>query len=118
MADARDCVRVTRGMRKRAATNTFPEQSDAKKKKRVVLGELSTSPYNLDLVDDEKKKITDLNKKRKRVLVFEYDDKKSDDPQMCSAYVSDIYTYLRQMEVDPRFQFVLENFQIRDICCM
>ncbi|CAM8929998.1 unnamed protein product [Rhodiola kirilowii] len=77
-----DCVRVTRGIRKRVATNSFLEQSDAKK--RVVFREL----FNLE-VEKKKKKTSDI-------------DAKSDDPQMCGAYVSDIHSYLHQMEMEPR----------------
>ncbi|KAL9685501.1 hypothetical protein QQ045_022951 [Rhodiola kirilowii] len=77
-----DCVRVTRGIRKRVATNSFLEQPDAKK--RVVFREL----FNLE-VEKKKKKTSDI-------------DAKSDDPQMCGAYVSDIHSYLHQMEMEQR----------------
>ncbi|CAM8913000.1 unnamed protein product [Rhodiola kirilowii] len=95
MAEIRDCVRVTRGMRKRAATNSFVEQPDAKK--RVVLAEISNTP------NFEARKKNDIDTDKKKNAVKDEDiDAKSDDPQMCPAYVSDIYSYLRQLEMEPK----------------
>uniref|UniRef100_A0A7N0UAJ0 Cyclin A n=1 Tax=Kalanchoe fedtschenkoi TaxID=63787 RepID=A0A7N0UAJ0_KALFE len=96
MADIRDCVRVTRGMRKRAATNSFVQQPLSKK--RVVLSELPISP-NLEAHGGGSEKKRHV----KRPAESQDDvDAKSDDPQMCPAYVSDIYSYLRQMEIQPK----------------
>ncbi|CAM8885596.1 unnamed protein product [Rhodiola kirilowii] len=91
MESIRDCVRVTRGMRKRAATNSFAEQPDAKK--RVVLGELSN--FEVECGSEKRNCVGNRN----RTVVVEDDiDAKSDDPQMCPAYVADIYKYLHEME--------------------
>ncbi|KAL0826105.1 hypothetical protein Bca101_049782 [Brassica carinata] len=58
----------------------------AKKKKRVVLGEL------LNLC--KKKSNSNVPKESKSDI-----DTRSDDPQMCAPYVTGIFVYLRQLEV-------------------
>lgn len=78
-------------------------------KKRVALGEISNNSNlfeNEDLLCREFEAPKCL-KKRKRA-VKEEDvgvdvGEKFDDPQMCCAYVSDIYEYLHQMEVNNIF---------------
>lgn len=82
MAGQANCIRVTRLGSKRVAASLGVPESQPWSKKRVVFGEI------------------------KKCLRREDDDKgvdvsgKSDDPQMCSAYVDDICHYLHQMEVN------------------
>lgn len=70
------------------------------KRKRVVLGEIQNV-----LAFDEKKSKGKRNLKKGIVCVKEENgsaivvETESDDPQMCGAYASDIYDYLRNMEV-------------------
>lgn len=119
MADQGDCARVTRlAAKKRAAEATGPEQN---KKKRVVLGEIQNVLPSKDAGVSTNQKLGVKNEKIKdkpkrnvkkgkagtketKSLKTESDpgidlDGKSDDPQMCGAYVSDIYEYLHNMEV-------------------
>ena len=111
MADQENCVRLTRMAKKRAA-EAIAATVMPKKKKRVVLGELSNNLSNvvgsdqnllLGSLEIEKGKCRSKKKKLKKAVVKNFEDDvedlKSDDPQLCSAYVSQIYDYLRQMEV-------------------
>ncbi|KAJ4701673.1 Cyclin [Melia azedarach] len=121
MADQENCVRVTRAAKKRAAAVNAEDQPA--NKKRVVLGELSNLSnvvvsVNPSLKPESQKPKGKSKTKVKRALVptkeetkttkkedVEPDvdiDEKSDDPQMCGPYVSDIYEYLHKMEVDPK----------------
>lgn len=76
-------------------------------KKRSVLGEISSNlvqvPQKFESVaNNNKVKKALKNKIEKKDGKFESSidvDGDSDDPQMCSAYASDIYQYLRNMEV-------------------
>lgn len=109
MADQENCARVTRlAAKKRAAEQTLQQS----KNKRVVLGEIQNvlTSENLGLDGNwsgaEKKK----SRAKRNVKIEEcvkenkgFDlnvEAKSDDPQMCGAYVSDIYEYLHKMEVN------------------
>ncbi|XP_073305220.1 putative cyclin-A3-1 [Primulina huaijiensis] len=120
MADQENCVRVTRlAAKKRAATESAQEHN---KKKRVVLGEIQNVASSQG-VGLEKKMKCDVAKKKKEVkpkrdaknsksglkdtlgVKEDYDSwidvvAGSDDPQMCGAYVSDIYGYLHNMEME------------------
>lgn len=85
-------------------------------KKRTVLGEISSNCVNAVVASKNKKcrvdpeKLEGRVKKRgkkavKKIVIEEksgsgFDvDGELDDPQMCAAYASDIYEYLRNMEV-------------------
>ncbi|XP_073125995.1 putative cyclin-A3-1 [Henckelia pumila] len=120
MADQENCVRVTRlAAKNRAAPESAPEQN---KKRRVVLGEIQNIVSSQDVGLGKKVK-RDAAKKKKEVKP-KRDAKSSkssaketldvkedygsgidvvaecDDPQMCGAYVSDIYGYLQNMEME------------------
>ncbi|KZV54549.1 hypothetical protein F511_01347 [Dorcoceras hygrometricum] len=120
MADQENCVRVTRlAAKKRAAAESSQEHN---KKKRVVLGEIQNVVSSRDLGLGKKMKCDVAMRKKevkpKRVaknskssvkdtsgVKEDYDsgfdvNAESDDPQMCGAYVSDIYGYLHSMEMD------------------
>lgn len=108
MSSQENCVPVTRSSLKRAALSMItPEPAT---KKRVVLGEISNNSSvfeNEDLLCREFE-VPKCSKKRKRGVKEDVSvdvGEKFDDPQMCCAYVSDIYEYLQQMEV--RFFFFL-----------
>ncbi|KAJ0231887.1 Cyclin-A3-4 [Hirschfeldia incana] len=105
MTEKEICARMTRaaGKRKSMATATEDERFA---KKRVVLGELPnlSNISVLSNFNQIQKPIEALSKLRKTAPVeFGSDiDSRSDDPKMCGPYVSDIYEYLRQMEVKPK----------------
>lgn len=118
MADQENFVRVTRAAaKKRAASGSALEQPA--KKKRVVLGELPTNTnvvvsVNPSLKAEPRKAkakakkalLTEKTKAKAKTKATEYADididARSDDPQICGAYVTDIYQYLHSMEVDPK----------------
>ncbi|KAL4335641.1 hypothetical protein GQ457_07G025030 [Hibiscus cannabinus] len=123
MAYQENCVRLTRAAaKKRAAESAGLTEEKGVTKKRVVLGELSNSSNivvsgnKAQGKENQKKQPKRKPKTKTRVVKPALkvskeeteDDKpadidaKSDDPQMCGHYVSDIYEYLRQMEVDPK----------------
>lgn len=131
MADQENCVRVTRAAKKRAAAVNAEDQPA--NKKRVVLGELSNLSnvvvsVNPSLKPESQKPKGKSKTKVKRALVptkeetkttkkedVEPDvdiDEKSDDPQMCGPYVSDIYEYLHKMEVSRRFYLLAVFFSL------
>ncbi|XP_010556425.1 PREDICTED: putative cyclin-A3-1 [Tarenaya hassleriana] len=114
------CLRVTRAIKKRsAAAAAMAEVEDCPVgKRRVVLGELKNLANIVVSVNPNLGKETQKAKgkgkgrvaKAKRVLIpaTEEDesaatdiDAKSDDPQMCAAYVKDIFEYLCKMEAEP-----------------
>ncbi|KAI3465298.1 hypothetical protein Pfo_021961 [Paulownia fortunei] len=124
MADQENCMRVTRlAAKKRAAEEAMqqlhPQQN---KKKRVVLGEIQNvlSSQNLGLDRNQKLRIGNEKKeskpkrngKKRKASVKETKSAKEeegsginakcDDPQMCEAYVSDIYEYLHNMEMEAK----------------
>lgn len=109
MADQENCARVTRlAAKKRAAEQTLQQS----KNKRVVLGEIQNvlTSENLGLDGnwsgaEKKKSRAKRNVKREECVKedkgFDVNvEAKPDDPQMCGAYVSDIYEYLHKMEVN------------------
>ncbi|CAL0322484.1 unnamed protein product [Lupinus luteus] len=65
-----------------------------KKRKRVPLGELTNFPLEKPVPGSE----TENNRVRKKPAT---EPDYNSDPQFCAPYVSDIYEYLRKMEVDP-----------------
>lgn len=101
-------MRLTRlAARKRAAEEAMQHNI---KRKRVVLGEIQNvlafdENLKIGVVIDEKKSKGKRNVKKGIVCVKEENgsaivvETESDDPQMCGAYASDIYDYLRNMEV-------------------
>lgn len=115
MADQENFVRVTRAAaKKRAASGSASEQPA--KKKRVVLGELPTNTNVVVSVNPSlKAEPRKAKAKAKKALLTEKTkakaktkatedadidiDARSDDPQICGAYVTDIYQYLHSMEV-------------------
>ncbi|KAM7514393.1 hypothetical protein LguiA_003976 [Lonicera macranthoides] len=113
MADQENCVRLTRMAKKRAAESIAATVMPTKKR-RVVLGELSNNLSNvfgpdqnplLGSLEIEKGKCRSKKKKLKKAVVKNFEDVedlKSDDPQLCSAYVSQIYDYLRQIEIEAK----------------
>ncbi|KAF1887056.1 hypothetical protein Lal_00046294 [Lupinus albus] len=127
MSDKENLVRPQREAKKRAAA-AISEQSNtgtSRKKKRVTLGNLTYLPPDKPVSGSELGANGTL-KKSKRVPLRELTNfqlekpvhgsdtennrvrKKpatgpdyNSDPQFCAPYVSDIYEYLRKMEVDP-----------------
>ncbi|KAL6974859.1 cyclin [Sarracenia purpurea var. burkii] len=111
MAAEESCARVTRLAKKRAAEAfATPEPQRHATKKRVVLGELRDSsnvPATTDLdMDPPMPKCRTKGKAKKAVTPTaatptppQEIDSKSEDPQMCSSFVSEIYEYLHNMEV-------------------
>ncbi|CAM8923664.1 hypothetical protein QQ045_022045 [Rhodiola kirilowii] len=118
MADKENCVRITRGMKRRAAAaglESAPQLPE--RKKRVALGEISNTS---NILGEREVGMEAKSKKRKsrkgakkaivldEVTVSESREEKKDeggekrnDPRMCAAYASDIYVYLKAMEVHP-----------------
>lgn len=121
MAETDNCVRVTRASKKRAAAVAVPGDQPTNKK-RVVLGELSNI-QNVTGSLSQKRKVKSLitkckPKKRTKICVAPsiktnvvVDDNEPkltvddllDDPEMTGPYSSDIYAYLRRMEVRDLF---------------
>ncbi|XAR48392.1 hypothetical protein NMG60_11031210 [Bertholletia excelsa] len=113
MANHENCVRVTRLAKKRAAEAMSVQQERQPTKKRVVLGELtnmSNAPATKDLTSEPPKQKYRAKKKVKKAVTsattttttttVQDTDSKLEDPQMCEAYASDIYKYLRSMEME------------------
>ncbi|MCD7470774.1 hypothetical protein HAX54_010884 [Datura stramonium] len=115
MADQENFVRVTRLAKKRAA-EAMVQYLQQPNKKRVVLGEIQDlSNVSINQIEEKvfgseplkpKTKQT-IKRKVKRSVTekekeFDVDAKLDDDPQMCSAYASDIYDYLHQMEIEKK----------------
>lgn len=104
MADQENFVRVTRLAKKRAA-EAMVQHLQQPNKKRVVLSEIQDlSNVGINQIEDKVFVSEPLRPKCKQITKRKV--KSSDDPQMCSAYVSDIYDYLHQMEVSA-FLFTL-----------
>ncbi|KAL6572459.1 Cyclin [Orobanche minor] len=119
MADQENRMIVTRlAAKKRAAQESLQLQQKINKKKRVMLGEIqnvlcseklgldknrikdSKSPRNWK---KEKTSVEETkSEKEGNGSVINGDVKNYGDPQMCEAYVSDIYEYLHNMEVKIR----------------
>ncbi|XP_022952036.1 putative cyclin-A3-1 [Cucurbita moschata] len=119
MAETQNSVRVTRASKKRAAMASMPEDQPASKK-RVVLGELSNIQNvtgSLPQKRRAKSQITKCKPKKRtkvcvaptiKTAVLEDNEPKLsiddilDDPEMKGPYSSDIYSYLRIMEAEPK----------------
>ncbi|KAL1823288.1 hypothetical protein ACET3Z_010066 [Daucus carota] len=109
MTGQENCTRATRQATKRAASAMSVLASQQPfTKKRSVLGEISSN-----VVAAPKKSECGANNKRvkKAVVTKKSDDAfgssidvdgDSNDPQMCAAYASDIYQYLRNMEIETK----------------
>ncbi|KAK7321658.1 hypothetical protein VNO77_32510 [Canavalia gladiata] len=96
MAHQENRVRPQREAKKRAAA-ALCELSGAAKKKRAVLGDLTNLPNAV--VPPEKPKVKKRKVEKPTLTVIT--PEKLNDPQFCGPYVSDIYEYLRRMEVVP-----------------
>ncbi|CAN6304337.1 unnamed protein product [Urochloa humidicola] len=116
--------RLTRAQAKRAAAVTAVAVAVAAKRKRVALTELPSLPnashYGGDDYDREdkparKQRLVEPESKPKpkpravpkpapppSAVAAEAADAEEGDPQLCAPYASDIYSYLRSMEVQPR----------------
>ncbi|CAN8320794.1 unnamed protein product [Cochlearia groenlandica] len=109
MAENQICVRITRAAAKRKAMAT--EDDEPLTKKRIVLGEL------MNLSNVQTKTLVAPPKNRKLApppppslaavesissSSFSDIDSRSDDPKMCGPYVTDIYEYLRELEMKPK----------------
>ncbi|XP_076917165.1 G2/mitotic-specific cyclin C13-1-like [Bidens hawaiensis] len=96
-------VRVTRLAKKRAMEATGIHFQPANKK-RVVLGELSNNVVSSENQKKVKKDVivkpAVVEKEDERVGEKIGDALTSVDPQMCEAYVSDIFDYLHNMEME------------------
>ncbi|XP_059286570.1 G2/mitotic-specific cyclin C13-1-like [Lycium ferocissimum] len=106
MADQGNFVRVTRLAKKREA-EAMVKHLQQPNKKRVVLGEIQDlSNAGFNQIKPKTKQITTKRKVKRCVSEKEkeidVDAKLDDDPQMCCAYVSDIYHYLHQMEIEKK----------------
>ncbi|KAK7310791.1 hypothetical protein RJT34_08524 [Clitoria ternatea] len=99
---------------KRRAEAAIHELHGAPKRKRTVLGDITNAPLENSgsrilnekekpgsQILDEKKNPGKLKKPMPLVAPVTLLGK-GDDPQLCVPYASDIYEYLRRMEVDPK----------------
>lgn len=103
MADEKEnCVRMTRAATKRKASMEATIDEERINKKRVVLGDLP----NMTNIKKPRKATKIPTKQKKSVSIptlvtLNSDiDTRSDDPQMCGPYVTSIFEYLRQLEVN------------------
>ncbi|KAI3726641.1 hypothetical protein L1987_66440 [Smallanthus sonchifolius] len=103
MADQEN-KRITR-MAKKRAMEAIESQLQPAKKNRVVLGEISNNApasgsqaMKSVPVKISKPKCRSRKAKKTLELFAEKTDEKLSDPQMCEAYVADIYEYLHNME--------------------
>ncbi|XP_076920088.1 G2/mitotic-specific cyclin C13-1-like [Bidens hawaiensis] len=98
-------VRVTRLAKKRAMEATGTHYQPANKK-RVVLGDLSNNVASSENPKKVKKDVivkpAAVEKEDERVGEKIGDALTSVDPQMCEAYVSDIFDYLHNMEMEAK----------------
>lgn len=109
MADQENFVRVTRLAKKRAAEATV-QYLQQPNKKRVVLGEIQDlSNVGVNQIEDKVFDSMPLKPKTKQSTKRKV-KKSDDDPQMCTAYVTDIQDYLHQMEVSPYLFTLFSNF--------
>ena len=120
MAGQENCLRATRWAKKRAAEAMADSKSQQKQpatKKRVVLGELQNSsngPATTDLILERRNPKCRSKKVKKAVAnaattitsTTQDMNVKSEDPQMCGAYISEIYQYLHDMEVSGSLLFL------------
>ncbi|CAH9053878.1 unnamed protein product [Cuscuta europaea] len=114
MTDPENCVRVTRLAKKRAAEAMTAEHMQ-QRKKRVALAEINDFPTmksdEIQSIEPKPQHPKANPAKRVKLELEKYSintaeedgvDLKSDHPQRCSAYSSDIYVYLRRMEAQER----------------
>lgn len=117
MADKENIFRLTRGSKKRSAEAATPHDRSANKR-RVVLGELPIL-QNATSSSVDRTSRSRPSRQRRRLKsrdtaetsaaaqintlpdadVKLSDEGNSEDPQMCTVFASDIYEYLRAMEV-------------------
>ncbi|KAI0511359.1 hypothetical protein KFK09_011989 [Dendrobium nobile] len=110
MADKENCSRLTRAGAKRAFASTAAAAAAAAeqrpvKRKRVALGELPTLSNALVDVSSSNRAISKRkpqSKEGRNVEAGKVGGEKLDDPQFCPHYASDIYCYLRSMEVEEK----------------
>ncbi|VFQ75133.1 unnamed protein product [Cuscuta campestris] len=115
MADQENCVsaRVTRSMAKKRAAETMTAEHIQQRKKRVALAEIyefpSADPDDIRTLDPKphisKPNRAKFKTKQVKGTAKKADggaDSESDDPQMCCAYASDIYAYMRQLEAQEK----------------
>lgn len=111
MADQENSVRITRAAKKRAAAAMAASDSLQlpPNKKRVALGELpnlsnvAATPAAVPGSGAQKQKFRPKKKEKVKAAVVAPDvGAKSDDPQMCGPYATDIYEYLHSMEMEPK----------------
>jgi cyclin A len=98
--------RLTRAAAKRAAAVSAVAVAVAAKRKRVALSEIPTLPNSADHQAHSKKPrkssssaIVSKPKKTVRLPSPKPAADETGDPQLCAPYASDIYSYLRSMEV-------------------
>ncbi|KAL5780160.1 hypothetical protein ACOSQ2_010897 [Xanthoceras sorbifolium] len=131
MADQENCARLTRAAKKRAASVALSGNAEEQPltKKRVVLGELpnlsnAVVPVDRSLKAEPKKPKGKIKAKPKVKRALEPNaakkdnveanvdvDVSADDPQMCAPYATDIYEYLRNMEVEPKRRPLLDYIE-------
>ncbi|KAL6296188.1 hypothetical protein ACE6H2_004330 [Prunus campanulata] len=104
VAEQRNCTRITtRAAAKRRAMAALVEEHQLATKKRAVLGDV-TNLVNV-VVSANHKSYGELQKPN---CAIKKEEKKAvatrdiEDPQLCGPYASDIYAYLRRMEVEPK----------------
>ena len=102
-------ARPQREAKKRAAAAISQIHGNAAKKKRVVLGDVTNVSSSDVAVSVSKKPVqthknVKLEKPAAPVATLEKVEERHD-PQLCGPYVSDIYEYLRGMEVLTRVFF-------------
>ncbi|KAL6968965.1 cyclin [Sarracenia purpurea var. burkii] len=129
MAGQENCLRVTRMAKKRAAGTMVVSESEKQQpptKKRVVLGELpnlSNAPVTRDLDSEPQRPKRGTKKKVKKALATtapanvtasEDTDGQSRDPQMCGAYVSEIYEYLHTLET-PNMELEFLSYYLAEL---
>ncbi|XP_049398414.1 G2/mitotic-specific cyclin C13-1-like [Solanum stenotomum] len=101
MADQENVVRVTRLAKKRAA-ETMVQHLQQPNKKRVVLSEIQDlSNVGVNQIEDKVFVSEPMRPKCKQITKRKVKTS-DDDPQMCSAYASDIYDYLHQLEIEKK----------------
>ncbi|GJZ80888.1 G2/mitotic-specific cyclin C13-1-like protein, partial [Tanacetum coccineum] len=88
------CVGGARLAKKRAM-EAIGSQFQPANKKRVVLGDLSNNVVVVQKTTPKK-----VIKKDVKSVKIPLNEDKSNDPQLCEAYVEDIYDYLRNMEME------------------
>ncbi|XP_050364141.1 G2/mitotic-specific cyclin C13-1-like [Argentina anserina] len=86
-----------RAAAKRRAVAALAEEHQLATKKRAVLGDLTNLADAVVLASENPKP-----KCEKRSAVSAVPESDNEDPQLCGAYASDIYAYLRRLEVEPK----------------